>query len=90
MVRTMSSHTFNGTEYAVRVTEDVDGFCDAPVNGMPSLAIMVKLGTKRGLEIAIHEALHASCFSEDEKSVTRRAKEIADFLWKLGFRRRNK
>lgn len=86
MSRLIDEHTFRGLTYSIRVSEDVDGSCCVRKNYMPMLAIMKKLNTKKGLETAIHEGLHA-CGLYSEADVNPTAKDIADFLWKLGFRK---
>lgn len=78
---------FNGTVYNVDL-EPIDGICTAPDGKCPP-TIMITGGlreTQRGLETCLHEALHASKWNADEKQVHRAAKDIARFLWRLGWR----
>jgi len=43
-------------------------------------------GTRRGLEVAIHEALHLACPWMFETVVTQTARYLAMVLWRLGYR----
>jgi hypothetical protein len=80
-------HRFRGVEYEVFTTGEVDGVCTAPSpDNKPVIVIAAPLDKKRGMEVAIHEALHALNFDKQEANVDRTAKGLASFLWKLGFR----
>ena len=81
------THTFNGTTYDI-VLGDFDGYTDT--DNRYSLVIERNLDEQVGLETAIHEALHACNWHAKEKLVEITAKDIARFLWRLGFRRRVK
>lgn len=70
---------------------DSDGACDQPNTPRKELRIRHTLQKperqRRLLEVAIHEALHALMWHLDEDTVTSGAEDIADLLWKLGYRR---
>lgn len=44
-------------------------------------------GTRRGLETAVHEALHLACPWMFEQVVTQTARYLAMVLWRLGYRK---
>lgn len=86
-MRPVLTHTFNGIKYDIDVnTATIEGYCDSPRGGKPGIHT-TENGTCQGLETLIHEALHAENWVKTEQVVTRTAKEIARFLWRLGFRR---
>ena len=79
-------HTFNGKKYFIDL-EPFDGICDTPED--PYTAIRFPKGLpkdKYGLELAIHESLHACFPFMKEEDVTQSASDITDFLWKLKVR----
>ena len=82
----VKTHTFNGRRYLITVKSLADGYCDT-YNKERELIICAKLKTKNGLITAIHEALHAECWTASEDTVDRVSKEIGTFLWRLGFRK---
>jgi len=84
--KSVKTHTFNGVRFDVDISGPVDGQCDNPKGGRPSLTICADLNTRRGLETAIHESIHACHFLKSEESVERTARDVARFLWRLGFR----
>ena len=78
---------FNGIKYKIDISGPIDGITDSPKpGGKPTLAIFTDLGTRRGLETAIHEALHGCSFSTSEDKVDSIARDLARFLYRLGFR----
>jgi len=80
------THRFNGRLYKIDIGE-IDGFCDQyKEDGSREIFIGVDLNTKNGLITAIHEALHASRWSETENVVDRVSTDIGGFLWRLGYR----
>jgi hypothetical protein len=84
MIRTA---TFNGIVYNIDVSVPVDGLTDPPKpGGRPTLAIFADLGTRSGLITALHESMHAICWSASEEKVDQAASEIGNFLWRLGYR----
>jgi len=75
--------TFNGRKYKI-ILDALDGNCDT--DDYYWLIIERDLSTRIGLETVIHEALHACDWRAKENKVEITAKEIARFLWRLGFR----
>jgi len=90
-MRRVRTHRFNGVKFNINVQTPVDGYCESPrpdKKYVPELCVTVDIDTKLGLDRLIHESLHASRYTKNEAEVTRTATEIADFLWRLGFRRK--
>ncbi len=85
MENKIKTHTFVGTKYHIIVGE-LDGNCDTDNNYW--LIIERDLEKRIGLETAIHEALHACSWSTSEDKVTNTARDIARFLWRLGYRKK--
>ena len=91
MLRPVRTHTFNGRRYKIDlVGYKLDGMIEAFALKDRMMYIMAEAGTKLELETLIHESLHAENWAETEKVVSRVGKEIADFLWRLGYRRTKK
>jgi len=82
----MKTFRFRGKRYRV-VVESLHGMCDSPTKRDPAIYLFANLNKKSGLETCIHEALHAEDWSASERKIERTSAEIADFLWKLGFRK---
>lgn len=76
--------TFNGRKYHI-IIDDLDGNCDTDSKFW--LIVERDLNKKVGLETAIHESLHACSWKTNEEKVTKTARDIARFLWNLGYRR---
>lgn len=86
-MKLVKTHTFNGIKFDIDVdNRTIEGYCDSPHGGRPGIHT-TKSGTCQGLETLIHESLHAENWAKGEMVVTRTAKEIARFLWRLGYRR---
>jgi hypothetical protein len=64
----------------------MDGMCDT-YNKERELVILTDLSTRKGMETAIHEALHCCKWSSSEETVTMTAYDLARFLWRLGYRK---
>jgi len=79
------THTFDDKKYHI-IIDNLDGNCDT--DNKLWLIINRDLSKKIGLETAIHEALHACSWKTNEDKVTKTAKDIARFLWNLGYRRK--
>ena len=78
---------FNGITYKIDISDPIDGLTDSPKpGGRPTLSVFTDLGTRKGLRIACHEALHACSFSTSEEKVDSTARDLARFLWRLGYR----
>jgi len=80
----IKTHTFNNKRYKI-ILDDLDGNRDTDDHLW--LIIERDLSKRVGLETAIHEALHACRWAAKEDEVTVTAKDIARFLWRLGFRK---
>ena len=96
--RQVRSHTFNRVRFHIGVDDPYIGWCDNPdkENNHPEYpAIRLPLGlpcgeepgAKTGLATLIHECLHAEDWSKTEPVIDRTSVEIADLLWRLGYRR---
>ncbi len=81
------THKFNGRIYVIDMPGRTDGTTDQYKLNQRVMLIMVDPGTKNELETFIHESLHAENWAKTEKVVERVGREIADFLWRLGYRR---
>lgn len=75
--------TFNGKQYKI-ILDSLDGNCDT--DDYLWLIIERDLSKRVGLETAIHESLHACFWSMKEEKVGIVARDIARFLWRLGYR----
>ncbi len=84
------THKFNGRKYHILMSNHIDGFVEQYKLGGRTMMITVDPGTKIELETCIHESLHAENWAATEKVVERVGREIADFLWRLGYRRTKK
>ena len=67
----------------------VDGLCDPPDVQNKEILIESRLQGKTMLETLIHEMLHAMCHQLSEEAVTAIAHDLAQVLWRLGYRREN-
>ena len=83
-VKEIKTATFNDRLYHL-FFGDLDG--NADTDDKYWLIVERDLNKKVGLETAIHEALHAGAWSKSEKVVERTARDMARFLWRLGYRR---
>ena len=65
------------------------GLCDPPDKPHKKITVDPKAEKKDALlmEVVLHEALHAACWSLDEDYVDEYARDAARLLAKLGFRR---
>ena len=85
------THTFCGTKYEIEI-DDVTllGRCEGTQDSKnPKLCVYTGLEGRRGLEVCIHEALHACYFAKSEEIVDQTAKDISRFLWRLNYRRQD-
>jgi len=82
------SATFMGKRYKISLDERLDGYADAPEfsNGKREVWINPDLFDERRLDVIIHESLHACWPEAGENVVDRTARDIARFLWRLGYR----
>ena len=86
----VKTHIFNGRKYEIDVSGPIHGVTDQFRLNKRIMFIAVKPNTKDELETFIHEGLHAENWAATEKVVERVGREIADFLWRLGYRRTKK
>jgi len=70
--------------------KDVLGETSDPNEPRKFIKIPVSGGDKLHLETIIHESVHACFWCLDEDSVEKAASAIADFLWRLGWRKLKK
>jgi len=77
-------HTFNGTKYKIDFG-DFDGLCDEPkLKGLPE--ILFPRGfqpSRRGMELILHECLHACNYRAGENGVGQTALELSKLLWRI-------
>jgi len=82
-MKEVKTATFNGRKYHI-IIDALDGNVDT--DDKYWLIIERDLNHKIGLETAIHEALHACSWATQEGKVEMTARDIARFLWRLGYR----
>jgi hypothetical protein len=85
---TVKSAFFSGKRWRVVTDEEIDGYADAPEfeDGRRELWIHPALEGQRRLETCVHEALHACLPGVCEQAVDGTARDVARFLWRLGYR----
>lgn len=81
-----------GTQWQLRRTnKGVDkgngGECDNPANPNRQIRIRPEVTSKKELEYLIHEMLHACHWEWDEPHVYQMAKDMAEVLWRCGYRK---
>jgi hypothetical protein len=62
------------------------GECQAPTVRDKQMRILSSLRGKRRLTVLIHEMLHAANWHLDEQFVAQASEDIANVLWRLGYR----
>jgi hypothetical protein len=84
----VKTHTFCGKKYEIQF-DCCDGFCEEPFPTVPSLWVnMEELSDKEQLRVLIHESLHACNWDKSEPIVHQTSKDIARFLWRVGYRKK--
>lgn len=83
----VKTHCFNGRRYEIDMPGRIHGTTEQYRLNKRVMLIAVEPGTKTELETCIHESLHAENWATTEEVVERVGREIADFLWRLNFRR---
>lgn len=83
-MKLIKTHTFNGRKYRI-ILDNLDGNCDTDNDYW--LIVERDLSKLVGFETVIHESLHACDWRMKEDKVNIIAKDIARFLWRLGYRR---
>lgn len=80
------SHTFAGVRYSI----DLWG---RPFKGMyiphgcdGEVIISKPLGTRMGMDVALHEGIHLLCPNAKEAAVNMLATELMKWMWHLGYR----
>ena len=86
----VKTHKFNGRVYDIDMPGPIHGTTEQYRLNKRIMLIAVDPDTKDELETCIHESLHAENWAATEKVVERVSREIADFLWRLGYRRTKK
>lgn len=94
------NHIFNDKKYKIVYVDlehlqedhcDEDtlllGDCSSPDVRGRLIRICKDLSGKKLLELFIHEGAHGSRYSLNEAIVEQLGKDLAGFLWKLGYRR---
>ena len=85
----MKTHTFRGLRYKV-LLDKLDGFAEVPGWEQRAIYVDPELSPRKFLETAIHEAMHAEDPDATERTIDRRAKSLERWLWRLGYRRRER
>jgi hypothetical protein len=65
------------------VADDENGNCRPATR---KILVRSGLNQKRRLEVTLHEMLHAAVWDLDESAVHHTAHDLAEALWKLGWR----
>jgi hypothetical protein len=73
--------------FVSRLRDGIRGECDDPNAIRRRIRIKMGLAPKEELDTLIHELLHASDWHKDEAWVEQVATDIAEVLWKLGWRK---
>ena len=100
MAKPIRSHVFMGKRYKIEMVPPSKlaykekgkkmqclGLCQPPKKKSKSLKFDKTLKGKEELEVYIHESDHASHWYFDENTVETFSSDLADFLWRLGYRK---
>jgi hypothetical protein len=96
MVRPIRSHKFRGKRYRIEYHPNLGrmpdgeprlGFCENPTRRGRRLKIKKGQTPLRTLDTELHEGLHACLWDLDEDAVRETAEDLAEFLWRLGYRK---
>jgi len=87
----IKTHTFGLGKFCIKESESgLLGCCDTP--SIQKEMWILEGNTSKSLEVSVHEAMHAEGipdrFLEIENNDS--GKRIGNFLWRLGWRRKNK
>ena len=63
------------------------GYCESPNKKNKEIVIQENLSSKEELDITLHELLHAADWWKDEEWVEQVGTDIANVLWRLGWRK---
>lgn len=85
----MKSHTFRGKRYKIMLDYVMQGFVHdgSTRDSSRYIYIAANLQPKEHLRVALHEAMHAENPEMSEQMVESQSSEMANFLWRLGYRR---
>ncbi len=92
MARPVRTHVFRGKRYRIdlvppcKIANDF-GRCSPPKSKGKSIQINKRNSNLEELDTYVHEAIHACTWDMDEEAVTEMGKDIAKFLWRLGYRK---
>ena len=81
---TVFDHIFNGVPHKVVADKDMLGLTLTDVRN--SVILWTDLNKKLGLQIAVHEAIHAEFPKLPENVVEVVGRDIGGYLWRLGYR----
>ena len=85
----IKTHKFNGRTHDIDLSQCY-GYCDSPKQGKPTLyAPLDAYGEFKTLRVLIHESMHACNWAKREDTVDVCSRDIARFLWRLGYRKVN-
>lgn len=92
MARPVKSHVFRGKRYSIEhhnasILRDRYGDCDPPDKKGKRIRLYKGMLPRKALEVAVHEATHALSWDWTEETVTEFAKDLSNFLWRLGYRK---
>jgi hypothetical protein len=74
-------------ECDARLPDGVYGDCDPPDTPRRKIRLRKGMSERRHLEVLIHEVWHAADWSRDEAFVSESARDMAEILWRMGYRR---
>lgn len=73
-------------EFTDKIDNDINGYCEDPESTNKKIKVRKSLKGKIRLDVLIHEMLHASDWNRCEESVAKIATDIAEVLWRLGYK----
>ena len=87
--RSMKTHTFLRKVWRIvraAVPSNCQGYCESPNTKGRKIVLPPDLSEQELLTYCVHESLHACFWWLDEEFVTDAAADIGRFLWRMGFR----
>ena len=88
-MRKVRSHAFRGKRWTIKVVprgSDYEGKVLGPHMKRKVMWVRYGRGHRAELEQLIHESLHACFWDLEEYAVNESGHDMADFLWRLGWR----
>jgi hypothetical protein len=67
--------------------QEINGYCTHPDSTNKQIVVDSRLKDRIELEILIHEMHHAMNWSLSEDFITESSRDLANALWKLGYRK---